>query len=501
MATAEPVPELTRGGLLARNTGWNFIGQVIPLAVAVPIIPALIRAIGIDRFGVLTLAWMLIGYFSLFDLGMGRGLTKIVSDKLGTGHEDEIPALVWTALIAMLVVSFLGTVVLLLLSPWLASSVLKIPAMLHLESVRSFYLLAWSLPAVIVTSGLRGVLEAQQRFGVLNAIRVPMGVFNFLGPLLVTMISRSLVPLVLVLVIARFIGLVAHLLAVLAAMPALRRWSIRLRAVGPVLSFGGWVTVSSVASPLMMYMDRLVIGATIGMSAVAFYATPWEVVTKLFVVPTALVTVLFPAFAVSFAQDPARAAFLMRRGVKYILLFVFPLVLVIVTFAYDGLRLWLGADFAAHAAPVARWLAVGVLINCLSIVAITLVHGAGRPDLPAKLHLIELPVYLALLWSMVRMRGIEGAAIAWTARVALDAICLFVVVRICLPSRDHFLRRLSGAVLACCGLLIMATLPPDPITKVAFLGVALLGFIGWTWFRALGPEERALIHVPLKRVA
>ena len=43
---------------LARNAVWNLLSLVAPMAIALAAIPALIRTLGADRFGVLTLAWM-----------------------------------------------------------------------------------------------------------------------------------------------------------------------------------------------------------------------------------------------------------------------------------------------------------------------------------------------------------------------------------------------------------------------------------------------------------
>ena len=80
------ITHLTSGRLLARNTLWNLAGQILPMVVGIITIPVIIRVMGVDRFGVLSLAWVVVGYFSLFDLGIGRALTKLVAEKLGT-HE------------------------------------------------------------------------------------------------------------------------------------------------------------------------------------------------------------------------------------------------------------------------------------------------------------------------------------------------------------------------------------------------------------------------------
>ena len=130
--------ELTRGRRLVRNTVLNLIGLGAPLMVAIFAIPFLIDGLGTDRFGILTLVWAAIGYFGLFDLGLGRALTQIVAKKLGTDREQEIPTLVWTALFVMSVVGLLGTAVVFLLSRWLVMTVLKIPPVFQIETLNVF---------------------------------------------------------------------------------------------------------------------------------------------------------------------------------------------------------------------------------------------------------------------------------------------------------------------------------------------------------------------------
>jgi len=64
------------GGLLARNTLLNLLGQAVPLLVGVLTIPFIVHGLGTERFGLLSLAWVILGYFTIFDLGLGRATTK-----------------------------------------------------------------------------------------------------------------------------------------------------------------------------------------------------------------------------------------------------------------------------------------------------------------------------------------------------------------------------------------------------------------------------------------
>ncbi len=488
---AKALSEITRERLVARNTVLNLLGQGVPMLAALFAIPLLIKGLGTDRFGVLTLIWLVMGYFSLFDLGLGRALTQLVSRKLGSNQIEEIPSLVWTSLPLMLLLGLVGGLVLAGLAPWAVREALRIPEALQPETLNAFYLLALSLPVVISTPSLRGLLEAFHRFDLTNAVSGTMGSFMFIAPLVVLPFSKNLALIVAILLLGRLIAWLANFLLVLYVIPTLRR-DLKFEAsiIRPLLRFGGWMTVTNIIGPLMVYLDRILLGAFISMAAVAYYATPFELVTKLWLLPGALVGVLFPAMSATFFGDQRRTAELFRKGVKYIFLALFPIVLAIVTLAPEGLTLWLGAEFAQHSFRVLQLLAIGVFINSLAHVPFALVQGAGRPDLTAKLHLAELPFYLLVLWALIKGFGLEGAALAWVLRVSLDTGLLFYLARRTLSEKGLPLFRPSVAMVVALITLILAAFLVGPVLKAVFLTGVLIGFILVTWFIILSPQER-----------
>src|SRR5439155_14462406 len=219
------------------------------------------------------------------------------------------------------------------------------------------------------------------------------------GPLRVLPFSRSVVPVVGTLVAGRIAAWAAHSLLCLRVLPELGQSVAWERsAASPLLRFGGWMMVTNVVSPLLVTLDRFLIVALVSVTAVAYYGTPFEVVIKFLLLPSALMGVMFPAFSASFAHDSERTAILFRRCAKSLFLVLFPVMLCTVALAQDGLKLWLGSEFAQHGFRVLQILAVGVFINSLANVPFAFLQGVGRPDLSATLHLIELPVYLRLLW-------------------------------------------------------------------------------------------------------
>ena len=488
------------GAVLARNTLWNLLGQGAPLLVAVFTIPPLIHGLGLERFGVLTLIWMVIGYFSLFDLGIGRALTQLVAERLGADDENGIPSLVWTAMLLMLGLGLAGAVALAALSPLLVKSTLKIPDWLQDDVLSACYVLAVAIPLVVSTAGLVGVLAAKQRFDLVNKLRIPMGLYTFLAPLVMLYFSTALFDIALALTVGRLVFFAAYLSACLKVMPKLRRPAIDLSTVRPLFRFGAWMTVSNVVGPLMVYLDRFVIGTLISMAAVAYYVTPYEVVTKLWIVPTAIVAVLFPAFSSSYVAAPARAAEFFGRGTRYVILIMFPITLVIVLFARQGLSIWLGPVFAGKSVAVLQWLAVGVFINSVSQVPFSLIQGVGRPDITAKLHLLEAPFYFLLLWWLLKIWGIEGAAIAWTVRILLDTAFLFPVAGHVLPAAKPLIRKLLLFTVLPLFVLAAAVIASQREYEWLFSVMALPLYLAFSWRYVLQPDERCLLVTHFKAI-
>jgi len=426
-----------RSGALVRNTAFNLMGQAVPMLVAVFSIPLIIRGLGTEKFGLLTLAWMVIGYFGLFDIGIGRALTKLVAEKLGKKEDKEIPGLVWTGLILMGIFGAVGMAILYAISAYLITDLLKVPEALQRETLESLYLLALSVPIVITTAGLRGILEAYQRFDMTSTVRLCMGILTYLCPLVTLLFSSSLVAIVLILLVVRLIAWSIHVALCCYINPDFyRSIGFNKYLIKPLLSFGGWMTVSNVISPIMVYMDRFYIGTLVSISAVAYYATPYEIVTKLLIIPAALSGVLFPMFSRTFAVDPKSAGKYFSSGCKFTFLILFPCVVLILAFGYTGLDWWLGREFAENSTLVLQLLSIGIFINALAQIPFAFIQGIGRPDITAKLHIFELPIYLGILYLLTINYGIAGTASAWIIRVLIDGCLLmfFSLKYLTLPS-------------------------------------------------------------------
>lgn len=493
------------GRRLAHNTVLNLAGRIVPLLLAIVTVPYVIHHLGPDRYGLYSLAWIVVGYFALFNLGIGPAATKFVAELLGKGEIEKLPELVWTAVASQTGLGIIGGILLAVLSPFLVQHVLKIPAELHSQANVIFLIMAALLPFDFASASIQGVLGASQRFDLLNAISIPASSTSYLLPVGVLALGFGLPAVVLSLAVARIVALVCVSYTCIRLYPALAHIAFDFRLVRSLLGFGGWVTVSGIVGPILVYFDRFLIGALVSVAAVGFYAPPYLIATRLWILPASLMSTLFPAFSTSAGRgDSEWIRKTLVRSLKFLILVMGPLALLLAFFARPALTLWLGARYASEGTLVLQIMAVAVFANSLAQVPYSLLYGIGRPDLPAKFHLAELPIHIGLVWYLVTKFGLPGAAAAWAIRVTSDFVLLLAAA--CWITQTPA-RLLAGKDLArstailgalAVGLAFLAAYTRLLLTDTALTLLLSIGFLLVTWRYVLNLEERWQIRLLLK---
>lgn len=414
---------------LKRNTLWNLAGTGLPLLLGALTIPYLIRTAGVEAFGVLTLVWALIGYFSLFDFGLGRALTQQVAAVRSSGLLAQLPSLVKTGLWFTAATGVAGGIVLALLAYQLAFHWLKVSEVLQPSTYQALLIAGIGIPLTTVTTGLRGILEAYEDFKDVNLLRIGLGAANFgLPALSVMLVSTSLAWMVASLVAARAVVLVAHLWLVHQRLPA--GWisgQFEKRNLQNLLSFGVWMTISNIVSPLMVTADRFVISAVLGASMVAYYTVPYEGLSRVLILPSALTSALFPRLAYVMTTDAIGARRLYKKCLLLVTAAMIPICLVIAVLAKWGLTLWLGGDFSEKSWLIACILAAGVMLNGIAFVPFASIQASGDARSTAFLHIFELIIYIPFLFFGLKFFGLIGAAVAWAVRAGFDLMVLLII--------------------------------------------------------------------------
>jgi len=423
-------PRFTSSSLLARNATLNLLTEGWVFLVLVVAMPKLVAFLGETSFGLFSLAWVVIGYLGFLDVGVNRAATKFVSEHLAGQDDASVRQVVRTAFLANLVLGMAGGLVVVLASPYLIHSVFKITGVLSSQARLAFYGVALAVPILLIQGIFRAVLSSYQRFDWINSVNAVTMTAQWAAAALLAWKGYGVALVVFATVAARLIATAAYGVLLRRVLPNLQLFRAKIGGLSKLLKFGGWVSVSQIISPVLVYLDRMLIASFISLGAVTLYAVPYEMMTRLRIIPSSLVTTLYPAFSERGAGgQEANLQRLYEGSVRYLLLLVVPAIVFLVVLGPDLLTIWMGATFARQTSVVLQILGIGVLLNCIANVPSNALQALGRPDLTGIFHLLELPFYGLLCVFLIPRWGINGAALANSIRISIDAILLFWAAR------------------------------------------------------------------------
>lgn len=481
---------------VAGHTLWNLFGMIAPLAVGLIAPPLLVSHLGLDRVGVLQIVSLLIGYLSVFDLGIGHAQAYLIADARARGQEKMLPDLFQTSLWVILILSVLLGGGLAAASRYVATSYLEVPPELVEEVRLAILFAAGAIPFAILAPCLIATLEAHREFRLISLIRIPTTISYLLAPLVVLPFSPTLPAVVLAMIAGRIIESTAFAVFCLKRIPGtLSGFRFQGSLCKRLLSFGGWMTVTNILLPLMIHGDKFILGA-VGLAMVTFYSIPAELIVRILVLPRALVSVLFPNFTEGFAKGQEGLPELTAHSIRLLLGAMVMAGAILIPFGPWGLELWMGPEFRGDSSTVLRWLTFGISFLALAYIPRFLIQSSGKPWITALLCIVEVPIYLTLAFNGVRMGGIVGISIAWTIRCAYHMIALFAFATPQLPGLGTQWKTLLPRLLSGLGSLGLMMAIPDPGGFPWQLIAIPVAAVPLVWFLVFAKEERKLLLTP-----
>ena len=455
---------------LKRNTFYNLTGSVLPIAVSLVTVPMYLHYVGVERYGVLAIVWMLLGYFGFFDLGLPRATANQVA-KMKDATPTERQEFVWTALVLNSCFGLLGSLAVYLVAPPLLEHVFKMESHLRVEVVAALPWMACAIPLATITGVLVGALDGRERFLIVNSLQALSTILFQIIPLAVAIAyGAQLQWIVAAAVLVRVFTAVMLYVALAKEFPN-RHARFDMKWVKPLLSYGGWVSVTGFILPILESIDRFIIGAVLGARSVAIYTVPFNLVSRLRILPIAINRTLFPRLS---SINHEGADELSLRAMNLLVAIFTPVIVVGMFLVKPFMVIWVGNEIAQEAAPLAMTLMVGVWINGLAHIPFCLLEAKGRPDLIAKLHLSTLPIFAGLLWSGAHYWGIQGVALAWMTRVWIDSNILFWMAGLLKPCWRKIWQGGFVIIFSC----LLAMIKPDAVMLCVIL--ILISFI-WAW--------------------
>lgn len=469
---------------IRHNTLYNILGQIAPLGISLVTVPLYLRYIGDARYGVLAIIWLFTGYFGVFEMGLSRATAYYLARQ-----HDDTPDVrsttFWTALWLNLLFGFFGAVVIYLLAKPIFTNFFHISMTMRESILASLPWIAAALPISTLGGVLVGSLEARERFFYINTIGVVNTAVTQIFPLLIAVfISPELFWLIPTVILARAFGLLLQFFGVWHYLPIVPAKLFSKSQARSLFSYGGWISVSNIVSPLLVTFDRILIGAMLSMQAVTYYTVPYNLVSKITFVPGALANSMFPVFSRS-KDNEAKA--LAENALTLLLAVMTSVTIIGVLLLPLFLTHWISPEFSIKGSLVGMILLSGLWFNGLAFIPYGLLQAQGRPDITAKLHLIELPIFLLFLWGGIILLGLPGAALAWTFRTIIDSLLLFYFSEIKIKL-GYFLPSLFM-------IIISFFVAPRHVFTIQSLFALILVLISLAWSLILSQDIRRYLYL------
>jgi O-antigen/teichoic acid export membrane protein len=406
---------------LGRHTAYNLLGSIVPMGLAFLTVPIYLNLIGPERYGVLAICWLFLGYFGLFDLGLGRATAYRIA-KLRDATRQERADTFCAAMMVNIAMGVVGGLVLYVSAQYFFEHVFKVDPKLRPEMVAAAPLLAFAVPVALLNGVAASAMGGRERFLELNLINIVTTAVFQIFPLIIALVFGPNLPWVLGAALVDRL-LTVFLLTYRCHNHLVRGCKVRFVRVEIVelLKYGGWVNLSSLYSPILYMVDRFSIGAVLGAAAVTDYTVPLQLSNRMQMFPSALTTALFPKLSAAAPDEQDMMARQATRAMSSIL-----------TLPYLGaifaispfLHLWVGRHLAAQSDVVGRIALLSMWINGFALISYIRLQASRRPDLVAKVMMIEVIPYLLCLYFGMTYLGLMGAALALVVRQAGDLLLL-----------------------------------------------------------------------------
>lgn len=458
-----PPPNGQTAPLLVRNTTFNILASVVNLAVAFLLAPVLLGALGVERFGLLSLLWAITGSLSFLDLRVGSAITPLAAAALARGQRARVVRLATTATIFYLLLGVLevGIISVSLCVPGVTN---WIPVAFDREGrwalVGAAVYFAISLETLVFTGLLHAfqrydlaarivILVAASRAALLTAVAWSGG---GLGALLLGEVVVAVVEISVTVRVAQ------HLLPELRPLGPFDRSAFR-----ELIAFGGKLQIAAVAHVVSLHADKLLLSAFLGLAPVAYYELGQKLAYAMRGLPLLLISAATPVVSTLEAiGDRDRLWDFYLRCTRVLVFAATPLVIFTVIGAAPILALWAGVT-APEARQTVWLLALGSYPYVISIVANSVSVGMRRPELEMRRSALAGALNLVLSGSLIPLVGFIGAPLGTGVSLAVGSWYL-------IRALNAQFRRTLVPLLTALRRPLLAALPA---TAVAFLIVSI----------------------------
>jgi O-antigen/teichoic acid export membrane protein len=396
------------------NTMVNYVGQGFLLVLTFVTAPYTVHHLGPELFGIVALVQVIAGFAGLLNLGIGRALTKYVSELYWKGDFQAINQLFQTAWATCMMAGIIGLVILIAPSGTIGRVFFRGGPEVNAVVGFAIYVAAFGLFTSMLLEAVSAMPAALQRFGICNAINVLAGTVRGVGPVVVLACGYSIRAVLTVILASNILAVVAFAIASRRLIPGLNLLpSFSWPAFRKLFSFSLPLLLSALFALIVTRVDRFILAYYMPLAAVTFYTLPYSISEKAAMGVANITTVVFPFTSELHsmgAHDKVHELYL--RSTKIMTLVTLPITAILLVLPGPILRFWLGPEYATQGAVALALLGAATFLNAVSAVPTVTSLGVGEAWMPAAFAFASSVINLVANLLLIPRYGINGAALA-----------------------------------------------------------------------------------------
>lgn len=471
----------TRSNLVA-----NLAGRGIALVSTLAFLPAYLRLLGPDAYGLVGFFTALLGVLTLTDVGLSATLSRELARLSELRDVSRMRDTVRTLELAYAGIVIAVLMLLLLGAEYVGSEWVQRDPSKASDTVRAVRLMSVAAALQLGSSIYQGSLVGLQRHVRLNVV---LSTSALLRGTLTTAVLAFRSPTADAFFLTHIAVAAATLLWIrrgtwAALGLAGHRPSFQRSVILSAWRYASGMMAMTLTGTVLMQSDKLVLSRLLPLDVFGYYTIAWTVAQlPLSLLSTPIQNTFFPRLTQLVARhDVAGLAALYHFSCQAMAAIVMPVAAVAAAFPEELLAIWIGAGEAARvSAEPLQILIVGSALAALTAIpyAAQLAHGWTRPQV--ILNTIAVAAFLPGLILLVAGMGMRGAGLAWTLlNVAYLCFIYFYVHRRILVGEGR--RWLSYAVVlpiavsfGCVfALRQVMTIPDDPVARIGWIAACWL---------------------------
>ncbi len=415
--------------MLAKNIISNFITRAWLILIYLVSIPYIINNLGADVYGILALTFIITGYFSQLDLGLGGAIIKFVAEYDAKNDYEKLKNIFGTALILYFVLGIIGMILLTLFTKFFLLKIFNIPNRLSGATKIVFYVTSIAFFFKMFQIFFQSFSFGFQRIYEVNKVNIVSQTLKIAFIVLLIYLGYGIVSIAISNSLLTIFQLILLIFLLKRIKQPIFCFSFKKDVAKKLIKYSLQMFSGSFMGTITGQIDKLAIGMFLPLSYLSYYTVPKDASTRINEVTGNIVTAVYPKFGELFgkgSKEEIKKLFL--RIIKIIAILTTVVGIFILCFSYDILRIWINGKFAKQSFRALQVFSIGAMVNSVAVLSAFLFNAVNLARYPALLNVFTGILNAILSFSLIPFLGLKGALLAYFVSYGGNSLIMFYLL-------------------------------------------------------------------------